>query len=306
MSDGEVGGRRRSNLGRGLDALFGEDEAEYSAPTRDRSPQTVAIDLLEPNPFQPRRRFDDADLAELTDSIREQGILQPLLVRPLQEGDGDRFQIVAGERRWRAAQKAQLHEVPVFVRPLTDIDTLQVAIVENVQRADLNALEEAQGYSRLIEEFGHTQEVVARAVGKSRSHVANTLRLLDLPPAIRTHLEDGRLSAGHGRALLAADDPVALADKVLSDDLNVRETEALARGDRPVQPKAARGRKASGSGPAQKDPDVQALEQDMSALLGLKVEIKSGGQQAGAIVIHYQKLEQLDDVLHRLSQSGQS
>lgn len=304
MSDGEIGGRRRSNLGRGLDALFGEDEAEFAAPTRDRSPQTLAIDLLDPNPFQPRRRFDPADLAELTDSIREQGILQPLLVRPV-EGDGGRFQIVAGERRWRAAQQAQLHEVPVFVRPLTDTDTLQVAIVENVQRSDLNALEEAQGYSRLIEEFGHTQEVVARAVGKSRSHVANTLRLLDLPPAIRTHLEDGRLSAGHGRALLGADDPVALADTVLSGDLNVRETEALARGDRPVQTKAARGRRTSGSGPGQKDPDVQALEQDMSALLGLRVEIKSGGQQAGSIVIHYQKLEQLDDVLHRLSQSGQ-
>lgn len=303
MSDGEIGGRRRSNLGRGLDALFGEEEAAYAAPARERTPQSVPIDLLEPNPFQPRRRFDEADLAELTESIREQGILQPLLVRPV-SGEEGRFQIVAGERRWRAAQQAQLHEVPVLVRPLSDTDTLQVAIVENVQRADLNALEEAQGYSRLIEEFGHTQEVVARAVGKSRSHVANTLRLLDLPPAIRTHLEDGRLSAGHGRALLTADDPVALADKVLSDDLNVRETEALARGDRPVQAKAARGRKTSGAGPAVKDPDVQALEQDMSALIGLRVEIKSSGQQSGSLVIHYQKLEQLDDVLHRLSQSG--
>ena len=302
MSDGEIGGRRR-NLGRGLDALFGEEDAAYAAPAaaRERTPQTVAIDLLDPNPFQPRRRFDEADLAELTESIREQGILQPLLVRPQEDG---RFQIVAGERRWRAAQQAQLHEVPVFVRELSDTDTLQVAIVENVQRADLNPLEEAQGYSRLMQEFGHTQEVVARAVGKSRSHVANTLRLLDLPPGIRVHLEVGRLSAGHGRALLSADDPVAVADKVLAEDLNVRETEALARGDRPVQSRAARGRRSSTAGPAAKDPDVLALEQDVSALLGLKVEIKSTGHQAGSITIHYQKLDQLDDILQRLNPSG--
>lgn len=309
---GEDQGRRRTNLGRGLDALFGEEGDGYGPLDRLRQTRTVPIEHLVPNPHQPRRRFDEEALQNLVDSVREQGVLQPILVRPI-AGDDSRYEIIAGERRWRAAQKAQLHDVPVIVRELSDLEALQIAIVENVQRSDLTPLEEAEGYRRLIQEFSYTQDDLAKAVGKSRSHIANTLRLLDLPERVRGLLHEGQLTAGHARALLACPDPDAAAREVVSRGLNVRQTEALARdGAAPKSRSGSGGARSSASpvprraleaGEAEKHADIVALEQEMSNLLGLRVSIQTedGGSQAGSLSIHYRTLEQLDDVLHRLS-----
>ncbi len=312
MSD-EDSPRRRSPLGRGLEALFSENPAPFSLDT-PRQPRTLPIEALQPNPYQPRRRFDQDNLDSLAQSIRDQGLLQPILVRPL-FGEPDRFQIVAGERRWRAAQQARLHEVPVVVRDLSDRDALQIALIENVQRQDLTAIEEAEGYRRLIAEFHLTQEDLAHAVGKSRSHLANTLRLLDLPEAVRVMVQDGRLSAGHGRALLACRDPAGAAEAVLRRGLNVRQTEALARQDsasaKPdlsplagaihdsAESSAHRSRRPT-TADSPKHPDTQALEEEMSALLGLEVSIALGKGQAGVLSVHYATLDQLDDLLRRL------
>jgi ParB family chromosome partitioning protein len=306
--------RRRANLGRGLGALFGDEDDDYAplGERTQRSSRTIPVSRLCPNPYQPRRHFSEDELDSLALSIREQGVLQPILVRPDPEDDGS-FQIIAGERRWRAAQRAQLHDVPVVVRELSDTDALHIAIIENVQRQDLNALEEAEGYRRLIDEFRHTQDDLAKAIGKSRSHIANMLRLLDLPETVRDLVMAGRLTAGHARALLACEDPDAAARQVVARGLNVRQTEALARrgADPQRRPRKAAGDAAApapSAGPApataaaDKDPDTLALEQEMSNILGLRVTIDSeAGVHAGRITVHYQSFEQLDDVLHRLS-----
>jgi ParB family chromosome partitioning protein len=290
MSDEK--GRPRQ-LGRGLSALLGEDAADYAALDQVRATKTVPITSLKPGKYQPRRRFDEEEITALADSIKERGILQPLLVRR-DPNDATSYEIVAGERRWRAAQLAQIHEIPVIIKDLTDSGALEVALIENVQRQDLNPLEEAAGYNRLMEEFSYTQEGLSKIVGKSRSHVANTLRLLNLPALVRKFVEDGTLSAGHARALLNAENAEALARKVVSKSLNVRQTEKLVQ-------KARGGSDRVEREPA-KDADTVALERDLSNMLGLKVSVKfrAGG---GELTIHYTSLDQLDDVLRRLSQA---
>jgi len=284
---------RPRQLGRGLSALLGEDAADYAALDQVRATKTVPIASLKPGRYQPRRRFAEEEIESLADSIRERGILQPLLVRR-DPNDASTYEIVAGERRWRAAQIAQIHEVPVIIKDLTDSGALEVALIENIQRQDLNPLEEGAGYNRLIDEFGYTQEALGKIVGKSRSHVANTLRLLNLPALVRKLVEDGTLSAGHARALLNAEDPEGLARKVVSKGLNVRQTEKLVQRGR--EPGAAAAPAPS------RDADTIALERDLSNLLGLKVSVKfkAGG---GELTIHYTSLDQLDEVLRRLSQS---
>ena len=298
MIEGE---RRRANLGRGLDALFGD--AGDDDLDRVRQARVVPIELLSPNPYQPRRRFDEEEMERLVDSVREQGVLQPILVRPV-AGDEGAYQIIAGERRWRAAQRARLHEVPVVVREFTDVEALQIALVENVQRQDLTPMEEAEGYRRLVQEFSYTQEDLGRVVGKSRSHIANTLRLLELPDEVRDLVQGGQMTAGHARALLTLPDPVTAARTVIDRGLNVRQTEALARGETPVKEAAERpaGRSRTRAEPAApKDADTLALEQEISAQLGLKVSITVTDDQSGTVAIRYGSLEQLDDLLRRLS-----
>jgi ParB family chromosome partitioning protein len=247
-----------------------------------------------PNSAQPRRHFDEAAIEELAESLKQRGLIQPIVVRPTDRGD---YQIVAGERRWRAAQKAQLHEVPVIVRHLGDAETLEIAIIENIQRQDLNAIEEAEAYQRLASDFGHKQEAIARLVGKSRSHVANLLRLLDLPMSVRQAVIDGRLSMGHARALLGAPDPAALAEEVIRRDLSVRETEALARGDKPKRAPVSPAATPGG------DADVALLERQLRDQLGLKVGI-AHGPKGGSVTIAYGTLDQLDMLCQRLSGGG--
>lgn len=288
---------RQRGLGRGLSALLGENVAE-SAPV-DGGPQptgvrSVPIESLKPNPDQPRKQFSAENLEELTASIRDKGVLQPILVRA-QPGQDGMWQIIAGERRWRAAQAARLRNVPIIERPMDDVEVMEVAIIENVQRADLNPVEEAMAYGSLISRFGRTQDALAGVVGKSRSHVANTLRLLQLPDSVLNHVMENRLSAGHARALITAPNPEALAEQVLAKGLNVRQTEALARraadGPKPSKAKPV----LSGEGAA----DVAALEQDLADALGLKVLlIDKGGK--GELTIKYGTLEQLDDLCRRL------
>ena len=298
IDDTKQGGARRASLGRGLSALFGEATEDYSALDKVRQSKQVPIEFVHPGKYQPRRKFDEEALQGLVDSIRDKGILQPLLVRRDGE-DANSYELIAGERRWRAAQIAGLHEVPVVIRDLSDREALEIALIENIQRQDLTPLEEAEGYRRLMEEFEHTQEDLARAVGKSRSHVANMMRLLALPDPVKSMVQDGALTAGHARALLTAPDPAAVAREVVTRGLNVRQTEDLMRGD---QPKAKKGKAAnggSGNAPAMKDVDLINLEEEISARIGLKVAINPQGQR-GTITIHYQTLDQLDDVLHRL------
>ncbi|MTJ82973.1 MAG: ParB/RepB/Spo0J family partition protein [Telmatospirillum sp.] len=296
---------RRRGLGRGLSALLGDPVAppvpSQSAPSAEEAVvagtvlkglRTLPIEKLKPGRFQPRRRFDQAAIDDLIESVREKGILQPILVRPLTDGSED-FEIIAGERRWRAAQAAALHEVPAIVRSLTDREALEVALIENLQRQDLSPLEEAEGYRRLMEEFSHTQEELAKTVGKSRSHVANTMRLLALPSPVKEMLDNGDLTAGHARALLTAEDPAALAEQVLAKGLNVRQTEKLSQQG---LAKAKARKPAPG-----KDADLLALERDLSNLLGLKVNIALAEQGGGQVTVSYSTLEQLDNLLHRLS-----
>jgi ParB family chromosome partitioning protein len=263
------------------------------APTGVRM---APIESLKPNPEQPRKIFNNDDLAELSASIRDKGVLQPILVRSQPGADGV-WQIIAGERRWRAAQLARLTEVPVVVREMDDVEVFEVAIIENVQRADLNPLEEADAYRMLMERFGRTQDAVAGVVGKSRSHVANTLRLLQLPEEVLWFVRNDRMSAGHARALVTAPNPAALAQKIVDEGLNVRQAEALARraADGPKPDKARANPSASGEGAA----DVAALEQDLADALGLKVQLADKGGK-GEITIRYGTLEQLDDLCRRL------
>ncbi len=288
---------QRTNLGRGLAAIFGEEEAAFSALDQARPPKHLPVGQLHPNPGQPRRNFDDTAARELADSIKENGVLQPILVRP-HPSRPDEFEIVAGERRWRAAQLARLHEVPVLVREIDDGQALELALVENIQREDLNALEEAEAYRHLVEDFGHSQDDLSRALGKSRSHISNTLRLLGLPEPVKDLVAEGKLSAGHARALLGGKDPVAMAQEVLARELNVRQTEDLVRKSR-TDAAAPRSSRRRGGGGREKDPDTVALERDLSALLGLKVSIGLRGE-AGSLTVHYRSLDQLDELLRRL------
>lgn len=284
-------GPRRRGLGMGLSALLGGTADAVAGGDGQERPRTVPIEFLRPCPLQPRRHFAENELEALADSIRHRGVMQPLLVRPA-SGGGDFYEIVAGERRWRAAQTAGVHDLPVIVHELSDRDALEVALLENVQRQDLSPLEEAEGYRRLVDDFGHTQEALAGALGKSRSHIANLLRLLGLPAAVRALLEQGALSAGHARALLGARDPLALAQTVVSRGLNVRQTEALVRADAERMPR----RKAAATG---KDPNTVALEQDLSRSLGLTVCLTPKGA-GGTLQIAYGSLEQLDALIRRL------
>jgi ParB family chromosome partitioning protein len=274
-----------SRLGRGLAALIPEAPAVPDAGGL----RTVPVEALEPSPFQPRGGMDKAGLEELAASIRENGILQPILVRPKPGSDGT-YQIVGGERRWRAAQVAQLHEVPVVVRDLGDREAMAAGLVENLQRQDLNAIEEAAGYHRLIEEFGLTQDALGQVIGKSRSHIANTLRLLGLPAAVRDLVAQGVLSAGHARALIGAGDPAALAAQIVARGLNVRQTEALAA--------AASRPKPAETAPTPHDPAAASVERELTEKLGLQVNLKHRGG-AGELIIRYRSLDQLDG-LYRL------
>ena len=283
-------GKRRS-LGKGLSALFGEDT---DAGTESRKPtRSVPIEQIRPGRYQPRRHFDGDALAGLAASIRERGILQPLLVRPLSQPNT--YELIAGERRWRAAQLAQLHEVPVLIRDLTDRETLEIALIENLQREDLNPMEEADAYARLMEEFSHTQEELSKVVGKSRSHIANTLRLLGLPEKTREHLAAGRLSAGHARTLIGLDKPDDLADEIIDRGLNVRQAEALAQRLRDAT-SATRPAPA----PPLRDADTVELERLVSASLGLAVKIRQKGT-GGELVIQYKNFDQLDHLIRKLN-----
>ena len=286
----------RPGLGRGLSALMGdmarEEPVAGGAGTASSGVRSLPVGSLSPHPGQPRRHFDDAALDELATSIAARGVIQPIVVRP----HGHDYQIVAGERRWRAAQRARLHEVPVIVREFSAAETLEIALVENIQRQDLNAIEEAQAYQRLIDEFGHTQEVLGKLVHKSRSHIANLLRLLELPRQVQQQVIDGHLSMGHARALIGAPDPVALARRVVDDGLSVRDTERLARAAKPSA-------KAAGERGAGANADIVALEHQLGDLLGLKVRI-SHGPKGGTLALHYTTLDQLDMVCQRLSGEG--
>ena len=288
----------KRGLGRGLSALLGDvDEAKVvaGAPASEISGvREVPIELIHRNADQPRWVFSETEVEELAASIREKGVLQPILVRPAPGIPGE-WEIVAGERRWRASQKAGLRVMPVLVRELDDVQVLEIAVIENVQRANLNAIEEASAYQQLIEKFRRTQEEVADSVGKSRSHVANTLRLMNLPEAVRQHVLEGRLSAGHARAILTADDPAALAEIIIAKGLSVRDAETLARNT----PSAARPQSAAKRKPV-KDTDTQALEADLSDVLGLDVEVVDRGG-VGELKIKYATLEQLDELCRKLT-----
>lgn len=281
----------RRGLGRGLSALMADVGVTGAEAPPRRPDLMVPVESLHPNPDQPRRDFDQAALEELAASIREKGVIQPLIVRPRPAGG---FEIVAGERRWRASQLAQRHEVPVLVRDFSDTEVLEIAIIENIQRADLNAIEEAMGYRQLMDRFGHTQERMAEALSKSRSHIANLLRLLNLPDEVQRHLREGRLSAGHARALITTPDPVALARQVIAKGLSVRETEALARKAADPKPKAPAATRS------EKDADTRALEGDLTATLGMAVSIEHKGQDGGMVTIRYRDLDQLDRLCQRL------
>ncbi len=286
----------KKRLGRGLAALIGDDFADPEAATEREQEglATVAVADLLPSPFNPRQNFDEAELSELAQSIREKGLLQPILARPAEQPG--RYEIVAGERRWRAAQMAGVHEVPVIVRELSEREALEVALIENVQRADLNALEEAQGYRRLIDQFGYTQQQLAEIIGKSRSHVANTLRLLNLPDEVLAMIRDGELSAGHARTLVATDDPAGLAKKIAKLGLSVREAERLSQEE---GRKKDRSKSDDGSAP-DAGPDVRALARELEEALGVAVSIRPKGRNGGRLVIEWRTLEQLDDLRARL------
>jgi ParB family transcriptional regulator, chromosome partitioning protein len=286
----------RSRLGRGLAALIGDVRAE-SLLERPRGQRRLPTDALRPNARNPRRAFANAELDELAASLRERGIIQPIVVRP-DRAAANGYEIIAGERRWRAAQRAGLHEVPVVIIEATDAEALQLAIIENVQRADLNPLEEAEGYRVLMEEYGNSQEEIARIVGKSRSYIANTLRLLKLPDAVKAHLQSGKLDAGHARMLVGEPNAEELADEIVALNLNVRQVEAMAR-ERALKAgkKQTNGRVASAS-PA-KNADTLALEKRLSDALGLVVGIDHRGDR-GVLSIRYRNLEQLDDIARRL------
>ncbi len=276
---------RKRGLGRGLDALI------QGGPSHPSGLVEVPVEAILPNPHQPRTALRPESLEELAASIREKGLLQPILVRPAEQPG--RYEIVAGERRWRAAQMAGVHEVPVIVRELSEREALEVALIENVQRTDLNALEEAQGYKRLIDQFGYTQQQLAEIIGKSRSHVANTLRLLNLPNDVQAMIRDGALSAGHARTLVTVDDPASLAKKIAKLGLSVREAERLAQEE-------GKAKSGGGAKPAEEGPDVKALEKELEEILGMTVRIQRKRKNGGRLSVEWRTLEQLEDVCRRL------
>ncbi len=287
----------RSRLGRGLAALIGDVGDETAALERTRSQRRVPVEFLRPNPRNPRRLFSDAELDELAASIRERGIIQPIVVRTAR-GALDSYEIIAGERRWRAAQRAGVHDVPVILLEVSDREALELAIVENVQRTDLNPLEEAMGYQALTDEFGHNQDDIARIVGKSRSHVANTVRLLKLPDPVKALLSERKISAGHARALLGQADPETMAQRIVDDNLNVRQVEAM------VQDLATKaGKEAKRRPRGEKDADTLALEKRLSDVLGLTVTLDHRGQ-GGELKIRYRTIEQLDEIIRRLERAA--
>jgi len=280
---------RPRGLGRGLSALIGDEAAAVKGePVSKKDLRSLPVAFLQPGRFQPRMTFDEQPLQELAASIKEKGVLSPILVRPV---GPDRYEIVAGERRWRAAQLAKLHDVPVVIRELPDDQALELAIIENVQRADLNAIEEGAAYEELISKFGRTQEDVAREVGKSRSHVANTIRLLKLPDQVKGWIREGKLTAGHARTLLSEADPVARAKELIEGAMTVRQAEQ-------------RSIKKKPGGKPLKDPNIADLEASISNRLGLKVQIIHKGDKGGEMRISYKSLEQLDELTRRLSKSG--
>ena len=289
--------KRPTGLGRGLSALMADvvpGDAKDAGSVSPQPDQIVPIDQIHPNPGQPRRSFKQSELDDLAASIREKGVIQPLILRPSPTKAGE-YEIVAGERRWRASQLARLHEVPALIRDYDDTEALEIAIIENIQRADLNPLEEAAGYRDLMERFGHTQEKLGDALGKSRSHIANLLRLLNLPEGIQALVREEKLSAGHARALLTAEDPEALAQQIVAKGLSVRETERLAK-------KKTGETSATAAEKPQKDADTRQLEQDLSAALGMKVSINhKQGSQTGQVVVRYQNFDELDEICRRLN-----
>lgn len=291
--------KRPHGLGRGLSALLGETVQEESpdAPAKaGSSVKTIEIAMISPDPDQPRRHFDETALQELADSIAKRGVIQPIIVRP----SGSTYQIVAGERRWRAAQRAQLHRIPAIVRDFSDAETREIALIENIQREDLNPIEEAEAYRKLIGQFGHSQDALAKLVGKSRSHVANLMRLLELPRSVQDAVMEQRLTMGHARALIGADDCETLARTVEQKGLSVRDTEALVRkgktGQSQARPSVRGAPKAT-----ETDDDIAALEQHLADIVGLKVEIAYNGQGGGIISLKYSTLDQLDMLCQRLS-----
>jgi len=297
---------KQRGLGRGLSALMADVNEAAPVTEEDTKPadRVVPIEKITPNPDQPRRRFDKSALDDLAASVKEKGIIQPLIVRPKPGKEGE-FEIVAGERRWRAAQMAKLHEIPILVREFSDIEVLEVAIIENVQRADLNPVEEAAGYSQLMDKFGHTQEKLSEVLGKSRSYIANAVRLLSLPDEVQSYLSEGKLSSGHARALITAEDPVALAREVIKKNLSVRETEKLT--------KKSAGNIFSEDGKTKttkaptKDADTKALEGDLAANLGMKVLLNhKPGQEKGQITISYDTLDELDTLCRILTSNSQA
>jgi ParB family chromosome partitioning protein len=290
----------RSRLGRGLAALMGDvgGEAQASTERGTRNQRKVPIEFLHPNPRNPRKTFSEAELDEFAASIGKRGIIQPIVVRPR---GADNFEIIAGERRWRAAQRAGLHEVPVVVLEVSDAESLELAIIENVQRADLNPIDEAAGYQALMNEFNHAQDDVATIVGKSRSHIANTLRLLKLSDAIKAHVMSGKLSAGHARALIGQPNAEEFAEDIIKRGLNVRQVEALAKKDGKAQARLVRR-----TGQMGKDADTEALESRLVNALGLGVTIEHRPNGGGVLLVRYRTLEQLDDVVRRLERDPQS
>jgi ParB family chromosome partitioning protein len=285
----------RSRLGRGLASLIGDVGGEAAHLERPRAQRKVPIEFLTANPRNPRRAFSDAELGELADSIKQHGVIQPIVVRPV-KGAQDRYEIIAGERRWRAAQKAQLHEVPVLVRELSDSDAMAAGLVENLQRQDLNPVEEAMGLQRLIKEFDMTQETLADAIGKSRAHIGNSLRLLVLPERVLEHLRDGSLSFGHARALATHPNPVSLVNRILKDNLSVRQTEDI------VSDFGRTFKQGAFSGPKkpETDPETEALARSLSEKLGVNVKVTYNGK-SGAVIINYKSLDQLDELLALLN-----
>ena len=292
--------KRPHGLGRGLSALLGdvnrEEPVAPQAPSAStKAIQSIEVALIQPHPEQPRRHFDEGALAELADSIGKRGVIQPIIVRP----HGGGFQIVAGERRWRAAQRAQLHRIPAIVRDFDEAETLEIALVENIQREDLNPIEEAEAYRKLIADFHHSQEALGRIVGKSRSHIANLIRLLDLPASVQQQVVEQKLSMGHARALIGAPDCETLAKTVEAKGLSVRDTEDLVRRSKKGDGAAPRSRVASVS--PNKDPDIAALEQHLADILGVKVDIGHGEGGGGTLSLRYSTLDQLDMLCQRLS-----
>ena len=304
--------QRKRGLGRGLSALLGDDSYDETERVTVTLGETkIPIENLSPSPFQPRKKFEPNEMAALIDSVKEKGIVQPLLVREKPNHSGH-YEIIAGERRWRAAQAALLIEVPVIIRQFSDLESLEIALIENIQRTDLSALEEATAFRRLMQEFGHTQENLAKSLGKSRSHIANTMRLLNLPPMVQEMIESGQLSASHARALITAKDPLALAKLVIENGLSVRETEQLAQDEKITNSsdqlgnldkksfKFDKSKAGVTNNSLDSDPDKRLLEESLSIDLGMKVQIDHKGK-GGRLILSYESLDQLDDLITKLS-----